>query len=88
MRNKQSIQVIFGGSSGERAISLHSARAVYELLNHENDYDLNLIYTDGTSFFEFDKRYLYSNTAEDFRWLYFNLPIIELKNEFTIPLVH
>ena len=60
------LALICGGPSGERGISLNSARSVSDHLPHER-YALSVFYVDeGKAWHELDRSHLYSNAPGDF----------------------
>jgi len=61
------IALICGGPSGERGISLNSARSVYDHLSLPENIDITVIYYDEfLNPYEISDKFLYSNTPSDF----------------------
>ncbi|MDR1499103.1 MAG: hypothetical protein LBS34_02340 [Rickettsiales bacterium] len=90
------VGIICGGPSGERGISLNSARSVADHLE-DDDIKIQVFYIDqNIDFYKIDRRQLYSNTPSDFDFkLSNNIPLS--KNDFiaelrkvtiVFPLIH
>lgn len=66
---KTKILIICGGPSGERGISLNSARSLFDHLDAEK-YEKNVLYVNRTlAFYTIDEKQLYSNTPLDFDYI-------------------
>ena len=93
------VLLICGGPSGERGISLHSARTWVDNLS-ANNIEFSIIYVDTLlNFHRIDSRHLSSNTPEDFDFLLFSDPtnciltLAEFQHlaayvDLVIPLIH
>jgi D-alanine-D-alanine ligase len=66
------ISIIFNINSQEKSISINSAKSVYEILEYYKfikEIDI-LFFDDNFDFFFLDKKFIFSNTIEDFLYLY------------------